>query len=253
MESLSLPYRIALAAMLVFGVLYLTVLKGGSDDADVAPLPTTPAQVAPTATTSAATGPTAPGVKGLSTAVDKAKGAAATSTAANAAIESAAPGGTSAAPAAGGSAPAATPAAATPAPAAAKPADAAATKPAGAGTAKPQTAPAAPAADVDPSRRILEGVKQGRTEVVLFTTRAAADDLAVRAAVRRVDRRRGKVAVHVVPLSQVGRYEAITSGVTIKQSPTVVVIGKGRVARTIVGFTTTQEIDQLVADVRAGR
>lgn len=248
MESLSLPYRIALVAILAFGALYLTVLKGGGDQEESFAPPPVAGQTAPapaSASSPASSTPSAPGVKGLSSAVDKAKGAAATSTTANAAVQSADPEAPAAAttvaataPASGGTTVAAT----------AKP-----TATAKAPKARPAKAAASKPASGDPSRRILAGLKRGRTEVVLFTTRSAADDLAVRSAVGRVARRGGKVGVHVVPLSQVGRYEAITSGVTIRQSPTVVVIGKGRVARTIVGFTTTQEIDQLVADVRAGR
>lgn len=219
MEQLSLPYRIALAGLLVFGVLYLLVLKPGDDAAPSA---------GPVAT--AAAGPTAPGVKGLATAVDKAKGAAATQEASDAATQ-AATGDTPAAAAVGA--------------------------PATSGTAAATTS-AAPAADTadssgdagDPSGAILAGVGRGHTAVVLFTGRHAADDRAVRAAVRRVNRRGGKVDIHVVPLARVGRYEAITRGVKVLQAPTVLVIGKQKKARTIVGFTTTAELNQLVGDVR---
>jgi hypothetical protein len=117
----------------------------------------------------------------------------------------------------------------------------------------PTPAPVKPAEPpADPSAPLLAALDRGHTVVVLIAGRTAADDLAVRAALRRADRRGGKVDVHVVPIGRVGDYEAITRGVQVEQSPTLLVIGASRQAREIVGFTTTREIDQLVADVRRG-
>ncbi|MCW3016516.1 MAG: hypothetical protein JWO02_3608, partial [Solirubrobacterales bacterium] len=65
MDQLSLPYRIALVAFLVAAALYFVVLRPKDEPA-------------PSATPAAAPAATAPGVKGLTTAVDKAKGAVAT-------------------------------------------------------------------------------------------------------------------------------------------------------------------------------
>lgn len=219
MDQLSIPYRIALVGLLAVGALYLLVLKPKDE-----PVPATPAAV-PAATT--AGGTAAPGVKGLSTAVGKAKGAAAAQASSDAATQAASGGSASA-----------------PAPAKARPVTAAGA------TRTTTSAAAAASASSDPSRAILAELAQGHTAVVLFAGREATDDRAVRAAVGRVDRRGGQVDVHVVPISRVGAYEAITRGVTVLQAPTVLVIGKQRTARTVVGFTTTGEIDQLVADVR---
>jgi hypothetical protein len=247
-EQLSLPYRIALVGILAVGVLYLLVLRPKDDAGTTAAVP---AATATTASTTATSGTTAPGVKGLSTAVDKAKGAAAAQSGSDDATQAATGGtGTGAAPSAAAK-PGATAASTTTTPAvtpatgtatAAKPAvKPAATKPA---------KPAGPAGD--PSKPILAELDRGHTAVVLFVGKTAKDDSAVRRAVKAIDRHHGKVDVHVLPLSRVGRYEAITRGVTVHQSPTVLVISKQRAARAIVGFTTVAELDQLVNDVRRG-
>jgi hypothetical protein len=245
-EQLSLPYRIALVGILAVGVLYLLVLKPKDDAGTTAAVP---AATATTTSTTAKPGTTAPGVKGLSTAVDKAKGAAAAQSGSDDATQ-AATGGTAVAPSAAAK-PGATAASTTTTPAV-TPATGTST------TAKPAAKPA-PAKPVkpagpagDPSRPILAELDRGHTAVVLFVGRTAKDDTAVRRAVKAIDRHHGKVDVHVLPLSRVGRYEAITRGVTVRQSPTVLVISKQRAARTIVGFTTVAELDQLVSDVRRG-
>lgn len=209
MEQLSLPYRIALIAIALIGAVWFVALRPKSDPV-------------PAAAPSAAT---APGVKGLSTAIDKAKGAAAQSDAANAAAgadnfvkPSVTPTGTSAAP---GSSAAAS--------------DDGSVKDRAAGT--------------DRSAAILADLRAGRVAVLAFAGKKAADDLQVRGALGNVDRHGGKVVVRAVSIDDVADYGAITEGVKVGQSPTVVVIGKNRKARTIVGITDSQEIDQLVGDL----
>ncbi|MCW3038684.1 MAG: hypothetical protein JWM31_589, partial [Solirubrobacterales bacterium] len=137
--------------------------------------------------------------------------------------------------------------------AATSPATGAASTPVATPTAvKPQAAATATGTR-DPSDTILAELAEGHTAVVLFSGSSASDDRAVRAAVRRVDRRGGKVDVHVVPIARVGDYEAITRGVTVLQAPTTLVIGRRKTAEKVVGFTTTAELDQLVADTRRAR
>jgi hypothetical protein len=256
-EQLSLPYRIALVAIVVLAPLYLLVLK--PKDNSPAPPAATPAAVAPATpaktTPKTSSGPTAPGVKGLSTAVDKAKQASATSDANTAATDAAATAATGSAASDGGATAGTT---STPA-AAAAPSTSPSSSSSAAGTpaattpaaATPPT-PAKPklATGGDPSAPILAGLARGRTEVVLFASSTATDDKAVRRAVKGVDRRGGKVEVRVVPISRVGDYEAITRGVDVAQAPTVLVIGRKKQAHTIVGFTTVAELNQLVGDVR---
>jgi hypothetical protein len=215
MQQLSRPYQIALGALLVFALAWFTVLKPSGAADEVAPLPGPSAAVS------------APGAPGLDKAVDKANGAAAASdanAAASQAAAAAATGETAAAP----SSPA--PATATSAPA--------------------KGAPAAAPPSADPSAPILRAVAGGKTAVVLFSSAAGADDRAVRRALKAVDRRDGKVVVRAVPIARVAEYAAITEGVDVLQSPTLLVIGENNRARTLVGLTDTRAIDQMVADMR---
>jgi hypothetical protein len=165
---------------------------------------------------------TAPGVTGLANDVTKAKGAVDAANAASAATGAATP-------------PAAAP------PAAAKPA------------APPKPAPKPGLADdavaADPSKPILAQVDKGKVAVVLFWNDKASDDRATRAALRAVDRHRGKVVTTAIPVRDVGRYDAITRGAQILESPTVLVIGAGGKARAITGYTQAKEIDQAVSDI----
>jgi hypothetical protein len=212
-DQISLPYRIGLVALLVVGGLWFAVLR---------PKPVTDNQPATTA----------PGVTGLANDVAKAKGAATTSDAANAATEAAANGvdgsGTAATPSTG--------TAVTPTP--------------GATSSKPAASDlAADAVAGDPSRAVLSAVDAGKVAVVLFWNRKASDDRATRQALRHVERHHGKVVTRAVPVSQVGKYEAITRGAQVLESPTVLVIGAGGKARAITGYTQASEINQLVGVV----
>jgi hypothetical protein len=238
-DQLSPPFRIALVAMLAVCALWFTVLKPKDPAAD-APLPT------------------APGATGLANDVNAAKGAATTSDAADAKVQNAT-GGTAAKPAA--TAKNAAPATAKhAAPATAKHAAPATAKHAAPATAK-HAAPAAtptaatpkpkPAAPADPAKPLLSALDAKKAVVMLVYNPKGIDDRAVREAVTGTDRHHGKVVVKAVPVSQVGRYGAITRGAQILESPTVLVIAPDRKARAIVGFTTTAELDQAVGDALA--
>jgi hypothetical protein len=222
-DQLSPPFRIALVAMLAVCALWFTVLKPKDPAAD-APLPT------------------APGATRLANDVNAAKGAAATSDAATAKVQNAT-GGTAAKPAATAKH-AARATAKHAAPATAKHAAPAATPKA----ATPTPKPAVPA---DPSKPLLSALDAKKAVVVLFYNRAGIDDRAVRKAVAATARHHGKVVVKAVPVSKVGRYEPITRGAEVLQSPTVLVIAPDRKARAIVGFTTKAELDQAIADALA--
>ena len=146
--------------------------------------------------------------------------------------------------------------AAKPAVAKADPAPATAPKaqaPEPAAAAKPAQAKPAPARKLSGGDAVVADVKAGRTVVLLFWDGKATEDKAVRRAVARVDRRGGKVRVHVANLRNLSRYGAITRSVPVTDSPTVLVIGKGGKAEAIRGLTVTAEIDDAVAGVlRAG-
>jgi hypothetical protein len=218
-EQLSLPYRIAFVVLLAVAGLWFAVLRpktGGE------PASTTP-----------------PGVTGLANDVSKAKGAVAASNASAAGSEAAANavGSTTRSAKPATSAAAAKPATGAKAPAAVKP-----VKPAKPGL-------AADAAPGDPSRPLLANIDAGKVAVVLFWNRAGSDDRATRTALRAVDRHHGKVVATAIPVADVGKYEAITRGVQVLESPTVLVIGAGGKAREITGYTQAGEIDQAVSDI----
>jgi hypothetical protein len=171
--------------------------------------------------------PAAPGVTGLANDVDAAKGAAAASDAANAKTQAAT---------GGAQAPANT-----------------ATRRAKHAAASPRTAakPKAKSAAGDRSAPLLRALDRKRAVVLLFWNKRGIDDRAVRRAVAQTARRDGRVVVESAAVADVGRYQAITRGANVLESPTVLVIGPTRKARAIVGFTTTAEVDQAVGDALA--
>jgi hypothetical protein len=259
-DQLALPYRIALIAVLAVCALWFVALRPKPETADTAPLPV-PAHH------------TAPGVKGLGTAVDKAKGAVATSDASAKATERAADaasrGTLSSRPATGAATkPAAKPAAAKPATEkAAKPAAATHAKPTSAAPAKPAAAPAKPAptaaapkpaaaakprstAVTDRSAPILAALAQGKVAVVLFLDAQAADDRAVRSAVKEAAKGRAKLITRIAPITAVGDYGAITQGVAVAQAPTVLVIGPDKKAQALTGYVDAASISQLISEAR---
>jgi hypothetical protein len=209
-EQISLPYRVALVALVVVGGLWFAVLR---------PKPA-----------SEPASSTAPGVTGLANDVDKAKNAVDASNKSAADTEAAANAvggeGTSTAPSSGGTA--------------AQP-DATAK---GGEPAKPGLAD--DAVDGDPSKTVLAAVDKGKVAVVLFWNKNASDDRATRRALRDIDLHHGKVVTRAIPIGDVGKYEAITRGAQVLESPTVLVIGAGGKARAITGYTQAGEIDELV-------
>ena len=230
--------QIALVAVVLLAGMWFTVLKPKPADDSAAP---------------AAAQPVAPGVKGLASAVDKAKGAAATSDATNAKIQSAS----------GGSAtPAAVPASAqvTKKPAVTAKAKAKAPGTGGAAAAKPGTkaatakasaaAKAKTAATIDPSARLLAYLAKGKTLVILFEGKGA-DDKAARRAVHRTAKADPKHVVSAyIPITDVGKYEAITSDVQILAAPSILIIGTDRKATLLGGYVDVQSVRQAVGDAR---
>jgi cytoskeletal protein RodZ len=88
---------------------------------------------------------------------------------------------------------------------------------------------------------------------VLFWNPKAADDKAVRRALKGIDRHHGKVVVHVANVAQVARYAAITRGVDVQQSPSVVVVDRKLQGDLLTGYVDRPTIEQAVSDaLRAG-
>jgi cytoskeletal protein RodZ len=219
-DQISLPYRIALVALLVVCALWFTVLQ--PKDPAVEPLPT------------------APGTTGLANDVSAAKGAVAASEASAAAKSAATSDGSTGAAtksSTGGAHAAAVGAKAKPATAT------------GAKTAKKAAKPAA----ADRSAPLLRALERDRAVVLLFFNKRGLEDKAVRRAVTAVDRRDGRVVVKAVPVADVARYQAITRGAQVLQAPTALVIAPGKTVKPIVGYTTTAELDQAVGDALAAK
>lgn len=116
-----------------------------------------------------------------------------------------------------------------------------------------RTAAAPKAAPADRTAPLLRALDRKQAVVLLFWNPRGIEDRAVHRAVGAVTRRDGRVLVKSVPVAAVGRYEAITRGVKVLESPTVLVIGPDRKVKPIVGYTITGEVDQAVADVLAKR
>src|SRR4051794_6389962 len=248
-DQVSRPMQIALVAVVLLAGMWFTVLKPKSGDSasSFTPVQRTTAAAPPSA---GATGTAAPGVKGLATAVDKAKAASATSDAANARVQAA----TGSAATVTGS-PAAAQATATAkakhgAATSAKAKAKAATPAAAKSGAKAATTKAATAADVDPSDRLLAFLDKGKVLVMLFEGKGA-DDKAARRAVHLTARHDAKHVVSAyIPITDVGKYEAITTDVQVLTSPTILVIGKDRKATPLTGFVDAAVVAQAVGDAR---
>src|SRR4051812_15222140 len=209
MSQISPPIRILLICAVAFMAAWMTVLK---------PKPVTAEPDAGTTTTTQA--PTAQSAAGQFAQRAAAAKATAESAAAKAAGEdtAAAATGTSAATKAGSTATGGATAAAKP------------VKPAGLPT------------------RVRTALADDKVVVLLFWTPRAADDRAVHVELAKVDRHAGKVVVQAAPVARIGRFQRITRGADVAQSPTVVVVGRDRKAETLVGYVDHVSVDQLVTD-----
>jgi len=123
------------------------------------------------------------------------------------------------------------------------------------------TTPAAPAGQVSApvapvTKAVLKtlpkdvrgAVKKHKVIVMLFYNRRSYDDVEVRRELRKVERYGGQVFVDAHWIKSVARYRAITGGVNVDQSPTVVVADRNLKAETLVGYVDGQTINQMVVD-----
>jgi hypothetical protein len=95
---------------------------------------------------------------------------------------------------------------------------------------------------------VAKAIGKEKTLVLLFWNDRAADDRAVRSALRDVNRWDGRVFVHAAPIKSISKYGRITRGADVEQSPTVVVVDTELRAERAVGYVDTATIDQLVVD-----
>ena len=99
---------------------------------------------------------------------------------------------------------------------------------------------------------VRQAIRKDKVLVLLFWNGKSADDKAVRASLRKVDRWDGRVSVQVAPLKQISKYGQIARGVDVEQSPTIVVADRNLKASTLVGYVDTTTIDQAVVDALRG-
>jgi hypothetical protein len=228
MAQVSRPVQVLLALTLVFGLVWFLALR---------PKPAEPS--APASAPSGQGESAIPG--GPGNALDKARSGAgkanADNTARPGAVDSAASGapgapGGAAAPARPGGAPTGSPASAT--------------GPAGiVVTGAPVARGASPAA-------VTRALGRSKAVVVLFHGRGSDDSL-VRSELSKVARRGGRVAVFSASIDRVSDFGALTTGVKVMQSPTVVVAGPVGQGRALRGYTDSTEIDQAVTSVLPAR
>jgi hypothetical protein len=97
---------------------------------------------------------------------------------------------------------------------------------------------------------VRRAIRANKVLVVLFSNGKSYDDKAVEKALTKVNRWDGRVFVHTAPLRRISRYGRIARGVSVEQSPTVVVADSSLKAATLVGYVDRATIDQAVVDAR---
>jgi hypothetical protein len=97
-------------------------------------------------------------------------------------------------------------------------------------------------------RPVARALRRQQVLVLLFWNGRSADDKAVHAALKRVDRWNGRVSVQSAPIARISRYGRIARGVDVQQSPTVVVADRNLQAQTLVGYVDAATINQAVVD-----
>lgn len=214
MSQISPPVRIVIVAALAFLAAWMLVLRPKSEAAS------SPAPAATATATAKQPGTTAQSAAG------KAVQAAANAKATAEAAARASAGESTATSAAATAAPAAT------------------------ATAKP----AATLPGVDPAalrtlpRDVRAALVARKIVVIGFFERTAADDRATRTELAHASRWHGRAAVFTAPVAHVQRYQVITRGVDVAQSPAIVVIDRDRKAALLTGYVDRVTIDQSVLD-----
>src|SRR4051812_31668615 len=95
---------------------------------------------------------------------------------------------------------------------------------------------------------VRRAVAHRKVLALLFYNNRSDDDIATRRALRHVDSFGGQVFVDAHWIKNVAPYQAITRGVDLEQSPTVVVVDRNLKAETLVGYTDAEAIEQAVVD-----
>src|SRR3954454_19164874 len=95
---------------------------------------------------------------------------------------------------------------------------------------------------------VRRAVTQRKVLALLFYNNRSDDDKATRRALAKVDRFGGQVFVDAHWIKNVAPYQAITRGVDLEQSPTVVVVDRNLKAEALVGYNDAAALEQAVVD-----
>ena len=95
---------------------------------------------------------------------------------------------------------------------------------------------------------VRKAVRDRKVLVLLFYNNRSEDDKAVRRELRQVNHYGKQVFVDAHWIKSVAKYQAITRGANVDQSPTVVVADANLKAETLVGYVDHETINQAVVD-----
>jgi hypothetical protein len=118
----------------------------------------------------------------------------------------------------------------------------------------PATGQTAPPANVTKEqlaslpKDVRKAVLKRKVVAVLFYNDRSADDRAVRRELAHVNHYGGQVFVAAHWIKNVSRYQAITRGVDVEQSPTIIVADSNLKAEKLVGYVDRDTINQTVVD-----
>ncbi len=244
MAQLSRPFQIALAAVVLFAVVWFVALQGHSSSSSSTPVASTPVSTPAPASVAKAKAPAGTThIEGMTRAVTHAREAvAASQQAADKAASSSAE-----APSQGTDTSASTTVAtkhgATQAP------TPVVTKHVARVTAAPHKAAAG---GIPPRQAAVESeLKQGKVVLLLFWNPQGADDVAVRKELQAVGKQLGgKIAVHTAEASQVGAFGSITQAIQVYQTPTILFVNRKGLTTTLTGFTDAFSIEQTINEAR---
>jgi hypothetical protein len=95
---------------------------------------------------------------------------------------------------------------------------------------------------------VRKAIEARKIVVLGFFNRDALDDRATRRQLKQVWTFHGRASVHRASIADVQRYQVITRGVDVSQSPSIVVIDRNRKAQLLTGYVEHVAIEQAVMD-----
>lgn len=96
--------------------------------------------------------------------------------------------------------------------------------------------------------RVLNALGHKKVVALLFWSPKSPEDRDVRKALNSIDRHHGKVLAEAAHIKRIARFQQITRGAAVTQSPTIVIIDRNRKVETLVGYVDRISIDQAVTD-----